>query len=107
MPRRSLLQRCRSAAWKRWLGAALVIWLLLAESLAVTHPLDRAAHADGQPCAVCVSVADLGAGAPAAEVAFALHAAALLIVAAIAVVSIAGVPVRLRARGPPAVSFAS
>ncbi|HUQ51814.1 MAG TPA: hypothetical protein VM692_06300 [Gammaproteobacteria bacterium] len=106
MQRRTLMQRCRSASWKRWLGAALVVWLLLAESFAVTHPLDRAAHADGQPCAVCLSVANLGAGAVAAEIAVALEAAALLIVVAVVVALVSSAPVRRYARGPPAVSFA-
>ena len=105
MQPRTLIQRCRSAAWKRWVGAALIVWLLLAESFAVTHPLDRAAHADGQPCAVCLSVADLGAGAVAAEIALVLEAAALLIVAASVVVLVSSAPVRRYARGPPAGSF--
>ncbi len=41
-----LMRRCRNATWKTWLGAALAVWLLLAESFAVTHPFDSAAHAE-------------------------------------------------------------
>jgi hypothetical protein len=103
----SLMQRCRTATWKTWLGAALVVWLLLAESLAVTHPLDRDAHADGQPCAICLSVAHLGAGAAGADVAFAIEATAPLIVVAVVLTLLSSVPVRRYARGPPSVSFAS
>ena len=66
MQRRSLMRG--RASCKTWLGAALAVWLLLAESFAVTHPFDQAAHTDGQPCAVCLGLADLGAGAAAADV---------------------------------------
>jgi hypothetical protein len=107
MSRPSVLQRCRNPTWKTWLGAALVVWLLLAESLAVTHPYDLAAHTDGQPCAICLSVADLGAGAVAADLAFAIDAGAPLIVVAVVFVLWSSVPARRYARGPPSVSFAS
>ncbi len=107
MHRRSPLQSCRNARLNTWLGAALVVWLLLAESLAVTHPFDLAAHADGQPCAICLSVADLGAGAAAADLAFVIEAGAPLIVVAVVLVLWSSVPVRRYARGPPSVSFAS
>ena len=107
MQRQSLMRRCRESTWKTWLGVALAVWLLLAESLAVTHPLDRDAHADGQPCAICLSVAHLGAGAPAAEVIFAIPVAAPLIVAAVVLSLLSTAPVRRYARGPPSVSFAS
>jgi hypothetical protein len=87
-------------------GAA--VWLLLAESFAVTHPFDQAAHAEGQPCTVCLGLADLGAGAAAADVGFALvEAAAPLLVAVVAVFLLSNVPIRRYARGPPSVSFAS
>jgi hypothetical protein len=107
MQRKSLMRRWRTAPWKTGLGAALVVWLLLAESLAVTHGLDRAAHGDGQPCVVCLSVADLGAGAVAADVAFVIKASAPLSVFAVVFVLLARVPSRRYARGPPSVSFAS
>jgi hypothetical protein len=107
MQRRTFMQRCRSASWKRWLGAALLVWLLLSESFNVTHRLDRAAHADGKPCAVCLSVSSSSAGAVAAEIVFVLEAAAPLIVATAVALLVSSVPVRRQARGPPAVSFAS
>jgi hypothetical protein len=103
----TLMQRCRGASWKRWLGAALIVWLLLSESFAVTHRLDRAGHADGKPCSVCLSVSSASAGAVAAEIVLVLEAAAPLIVAAVVVVLVSSVPVRRQARGPPAVSFVS
>jgi hypothetical protein len=105
MQRHSLMRRCRAAAWKKWLGAALVVWLLLAESLAVTHPYDRAAHSDGQPCAVCVGGATFSAGAVPATPIFEPVIAAFVIgvVAVVAFVSL--VPTRPYARGPPLVSF--
>jgi hypothetical protein len=51
------------------LGAALVFVLVAAEVFAVVHPLDLAAHATDEPCAICVSVASLGSAnvAPAAD----------------------------------------
>ena len=43
--------------------------LLAAEAFAVVHPLDLAAHATDEPCAICVSVASFGFAnvAPAAD----------------------------------------
>jgi hypothetical protein len=107
MQRQSLMRRCRSATRKTWLGAALVALLLLAESFAVTHPVDRAAHTDGQPCAVCLSVADLGAGAVSANIEFVLELFAPLAALAVVLVLLSSVPPRRYARGPPSVSFAS
>jgi hypothetical protein len=108
MQRRSLLGRCRTAAWKAWLGTVLAVGLLLAESVAVTHPFDQGAHPNGQPCAVCLGLTDLGAGGAAAELGFALvDAAAPLPVAAVVLILLSSVPVRRYARGPPSVSFAS
>ena len=51
------------------LGAALVFVLLAAEVFAVVHPLDLAAHATDEPCAICLSVASFGSAnvAPAAD----------------------------------------
>lgn len=107
MQQRSVMQRYRGAAWKTWLGAALAVWLLLAESFAVVHPLDQAAHSDGQPCAVCLSVANLGAGAAPAVVTLVLDAAAPLLAVVVTCSFFSAAPVRRYARGPPTVSFAS
>jgi hypothetical protein len=90
-----------------WAGAALAVVLLLAESFAATHPLDAAAHTNGQPCSVCVSAATLGVGAVSTPVPVQLDAATPVPVAASvpALVSIA--IYRRFARGPPVVSFTS
>ncbi len=101
------MQGRRNAAWKTWLGAALALWLLLAESFAVVHPFDQAAHTDGQPCAVCLSIANLGAAAVAADLGLALDAAAPLLADVVTLFFFSAVPVRRHARGPPPVSFAS
>jgi hypothetical protein len=106
MNRRAMLRECRRPAFKTWVGAALVAFFLLAESLAVTHPLDVAAHDNGKPCAVCISVTHLGHGAAAAAVAFAIETAAPSFVATVTFVFVSIVPTRRYARGPPDLSFA-
>jgi VIT1/CCC1 family predicted Fe2+/Mn2+ transporter len=105
MQRSSMLQRCRRATWKTWLGAALTVWLLLAESFAIAHQYDSAAHANGQDCAICVGAASFGAATPATPLVFALEALAAAFVAAVVIVFVSAAPVRRYARGPPAVSF--
>ena len=107
MQRKALIRRRRTDPWQTWLGAVLVAWLLLAESFAVTHVLDRAAHGDGQPCVVCLSVADLGTGAVAADVALVINVGTTVIVSAVVLTVMSRVPARRYARGPPSVSFAS
>jgi hypothetical protein len=42
------------------LSAVVTCVLLAAEAFAVVHPLDLAAHATDEPCAICVSVASFG-----------------------------------------------
>lgn len=103
---RAVLRECRRPTFKTWVGAALVAFLLLAESLAVTHPLDFAAHDNGQPCAVCVGVTHLGHGAVSVPVQFAFDTATPVSVASVAVAFVSIVPTRRYARGPPAISFA-
>jgi hypothetical protein len=99
------MQRLRTAASKAWLGAALVVCLLLAESFALTHELDSAKHANGEVCAVCVSAASVGAANVAVVVHFEPAIAASFIVATAGVVFLSVVPTRRYARGPPSVSF--
>ena len=99
------MQRFRTATWKTWLGAALAVWLLLAESFALTHELDTAAHDNGQACAVCVGAASFGAGAVSAPVHFEPTIATSFVVVAAGIVFLSVVPTRRYARGPPAVSF--
>jgi hypothetical protein len=101
----SIMQRCRRATWKTWLGAVLTVWLLLAESFAIAHQYDSAAHANGQNCAICVGAASFDAAAPATPLVFAPQVAAAALVAAIFLVFVSAAPARRYARGPPAVSF--
>ena len=103
---RAVFRECRRPAFKTWVGAALVALLLLAESLAVTHPLDLAAHDNGQSCAICVSVTHLGHGAVSTPVPLALEAATPSFVVSLVVAFVSIVPVRRYARGPPAASSA-
>lgn len=49
--------------------AVLAFVLIAAELFAAAHPLDLAAHANGEACAVCVGVASLGGVAPRPAVA--------------------------------------
>jgi hypothetical protein len=105
MQRSSIIQRCRRATWKTWLGAALTLWLLLAESFAIAHQYDSAAHANGQDCAICVGAASFGTAAPATPLVFAPEVAAAALVAAVFLVFVSAAPTRRYARGPPAVSF--
>jgi hypothetical protein len=99
------MPRFRDAASKAWLGAVLVVVLLLAESFAFTHELDVADHDNGQVCAACVSAASFGA----ANVTAAMHVdpaiATSFVVATSRIVFLSVVPTRRYARGPPAVSF--
>jgi|SRR5688572_7758798 len=104
MQRAGLLQRYRNATWKTWLGAALMVWLLLAESFALAHQYSPG-HANNPDCAVCVGAASFGAAAVAAPVRFEPIVAAPFVVIAAGVVLFSLVPTRRYARGPPAVSF--
>ena len=99
------MQALRGAAWKTWLGAALALWLLLAESFAFAHQLDTAAHDNGQACAVCIGAATFGAGAVSVPLTFEPTLAPTAVVAAAFVAFSSVTPTRRYARGPPAVSF--
>jgi len=105
MQRMSVMQRCRRATWKTWLGAALAVWLLLAEAFAVAHEYESAAHANGQACATCIASASFSAGNVAAPVQLESAVVAAVLVAAAAIVFFSVVPARRYARGPPRVSF--
>jgi hypothetical protein len=104
MQQRGRVQR-GTAAWQTWLGGALAVLLLLAESFALTHELDTAAHDNGQACAVCVGAASLGAAAVAAPVHFEPPRSVAAAAAAVFAVLPSVAPTREFARGPPAVSF--
>jgi hypothetical protein len=105
MQRTGTMQRIHHAASKAWLGAALAVLLLLAESFAVTHELDSAGHSNGEICAVCVTAASFGAAnaGPALHVEPAI--ATSFVAATAGVVFLSVVPTRRYARGPPVVSF--
>ena len=105
MHRKGALQRFRNAAGKTWLGAALAVSLLLAESFALTHEFDTAAHDNGQACAVCVGAASFGVGAVSAPLHFEPTISTSFVVVATGIVFLSVVPTRRYARGPPAVSF--
>jgi hypothetical protein len=101
-----IARECRRPARQAWVGATLVVALLLAECFAVTHPLDAAAHADGQACTVCLSTTTLGAGAVATPIHFELDAATPVFVATFVAALVSIARTHHFARGPPAVSFA-
>ncbi|HSC14807.1 MAG TPA: hypothetical protein VLI71_06795 [Gammaproteobacteria bacterium] len=105
MQQRGTMQRFRTAASKTWLGAALAVSLLLAESFAFTHELDTATHANGEVCAVCVSAASFGAANAGAALRIEPAIATSFVVAAAGIVFLSVVPTRPYARGPPSVSF--
>jgi hypothetical protein len=102
---RWVMQRRRQTAFRSWLGAALVLWLLLAESFAIAHQYDSAAHANGQACEVCVGAASFGAAAPPTPLVFAPAALVAVLAAAVVLGFRSVVPTRRYARGPPAFSF--
>lgn len=105
MQRPSVIERCRGATWKTWLGGAVVIWLLLAEAFAIGHQYDAAAHADGQACVTCVGVASFGAGNVADLVLFEPAVATTFVVVAAGILFLSAVRTCRYARGPPRVSF--
>lgn len=105
MTRHVSLRQSSGATRRAWLGA-LAVTLLLAESLALTHPLDSAAHTNGQPCSICLSVATVGAGAVSTQTPIHLDAATPTLVAVVAAALVSHPVQRRFARGPPAVSFA-
>jgi hypothetical protein len=106
MKRAAILRERRRPTPQAWVGATLVVALLLAECFAVTHPFDAAAHTDGQPCTVCLSTTNLGAGAVATPIHFELDAATPVFVATFVAALVSTAPTRRFARGPPLVSFA-
>jgi len=99
------MQRLRTATWKTWLGAALAVWLLAAETFAFAHQLDTAAHDNGQACAVCIGAATFGAGAVSVPFTFEPTVVPTAVVAAVFVGFSSVTPTRRYARGPPIVSF--
>jgi hypothetical protein len=62
---------------KSAVSATVVALLLVAEAVALTHPLDFDAHAAGEPCKICISVAGLGSAAVAQDAPVCLDSAAV------------------------------
>jgi hypothetical protein len=85
-------------------GVALALVLLVAETFAVVHPLDLAAHSNGEPCKICVSVASVGAAAVAQPLVFEVDVALPVLVAEPSQVPVALQRVQPTARGPPIAS---
>lgn len=82
-------------------AAALAAVLLVAETFAVVHPLDLAAHSNGEPCKICVSVASVGTAAVAQPIVFAVDAASPALIVPPVSVPAAARRFRPTARGPP------
>lgn len=105
MSRAAPLQQCRRPTLRAWVAGLLVALLLLAETFAVTHPYDSAAHANGQSCAECLLTASFGAGAIATPLTLHLPAAVPLLAAVVLLALFSAAPARRYARGPPVGSF--
>jgi hypothetical protein len=99
------LRALRRPTVQAWLGAVLVTLLLLAQAFATTHRLDSAAHANGESCNICLSVASLGAGAVAQVVEFGIDVSHPTFVAIDGSILVSTVPTRRSARGPPVASL--
>lgn len=100
---RSLVRR-KPKAVRRLLSVTLAVLLLAAELLAVTHPLDAAAHSGPEPCKICLSIGGFDAVAVPAD-----SAPVLATAAAVTPPWLDPAEVALRratpvARGPPALS---
>jgi hypothetical protein len=82
----------------------LLLALVAVETFAVVHPLDFAAHPNGEPCKICVGVASLGAAAVSAPPVFTFDSALPELVSAPALPRSSVAPLRPSARGPPLAS---
>jgi hypothetical protein len=99
------LRAFRQHALRTWLGAMLVALLLVAEVFAATHQLDSAAHTNGEPCNICLSVASLGAGAVVHVAELGVDLSRPTFVAVDGSILVSNVPTRRSARAPPAASL--
>jgi hypothetical protein len=97
----AVLTTCRRPRLRAWLGALAVALLFVAQAFASVHKLDSAAHANGDPCAICVSVASLGAGAAAHAPQLDLERVRPLLTRAVSPVVVSPARIRPAARGPP------
>jgi hypothetical protein len=95
------LRLARSAALRSWLVAAFLWALFAVETFAVVHPLDLDAHANGEPCKICVSAASLGSAVVADVPVLQLERSSADLAAATELPFRSAAPVRQTARGPP------
>jgi hypothetical protein len=97
-----LRMRASSARLRAWLVAALLGVLLAAETFAVLHPLDLAAHANGEACKICVGLASFaGANVADSPAGLAIDPALDPVVPIAALPLRSSQPIRQSARGPP------
>ncbi len=89
-------------AARRVLSLTFAVLLLAAELVALTHPLDAAAHSDAEPCKICLSIG----GTDAAAVPHEAPPQAVLAPAVVSPALLLALPAPRReapaARGPPA-----
>jgi hypothetical protein len=98
------LRRIARSGLRSWLVAALLCTFVAIETFAVVHPLDLAAHANGETCKICVSAASLGNAVPAGAPTLALEPATAVADDARELPCRSTTPVRQTARGPPLAS---
>jgi hypothetical protein len=94
----------RSTALRSWLAGGWLCALIAVQTFAVVHPLDLAAHTNGEACKICVGVAGLGSAAIGAVPVLAIDVATPEPVRAPLIPRASVEPVRQSARGPPSAS---
>jgi hypothetical protein len=91
----------RSTVLRSWLAAGFLCALVAVETFAVVHPLDLAAHANGEPCKICVGAAALDHAVAADTPLPSLEPVSAPVVGAIGLAFRSTAPVRRTARAPP------
>jgi hypothetical protein len=82
----------------------VAVLLLVAEAFAGIHPLDLDAHANGEPCKICISVAGFAAATAADLPAILVDAAVSVLVPVPRFAPSSAEPARQSARAPPSAS---
>jgi hypothetical protein len=96
-----LRRLARIATLRSWLVAGLLCAFVAIETFAVVHPLDLAAHANGETCKICVSATSLGNAVVADAPILALEPASTVTLAVRELPFRSTAPIRQTARGPP------